>query len=167
MPACRQQCQQSTNSRYHFQGPTIESNMFPTGRRLDHFWPFQNNQTNMYCSGNSQFSCQIFPLGQSATLCPRKPVPYCYHYQITLHTGQGIQKIPRNISIKKQCLPPSMYYRMMSIEAVVKAQFAYANNLKIIIPRQATAAVCTIYKYLVNNKPWECSIGHIVPRILV
>ena len=58
-----------------------------------------------------------------------------------------------------------MYYHVKSIEAVVEAQFAYADDLKIIIPEQATTAVCTIYKYRTKNKPWECPICDIVPRI--
>ena len=37
--------------------------------------------------------------------------------------------------------------------------------LEITIPEHVTAAVLTLYKYLVKNKPWECPIGHIVPKI--
>ena len=78
--------------------------------------------------------------------------------------AKASKKCKEDISAKKQRLPPSMYYRMTSIEAVVEAQFAYANDLKITIPEHATAGVLIIYKYLVKNKPWECPIGHIVPR---
>ena len=80
--------------------------------------------------------------------------------------AKGSKKCQEDISTKKQRLPPSMYYRMTSIEAVVEAQFAYADDLEITIPKQATAFVCTIYKYLVRNQPWKCPFGHIIPRIL-
>ena len=80
--------------------------------------------------------------------------------------AKASKKCQEDISAKNQRLPPSMYYCMTNIEAVTEAQFAYADNLKITIPEHATAAVFTIYKYLVKNKPWECPIGHIVPRTL-
>ena len=87
--------------------------MFPGGRRLDCLRSFQNDQINMYRSGNSQFSCRIFPLGQSTTLCPRKPS--LYRYQKALPTGKSIQKYQEDISVKKQHLPLSNYYCMTSI----------------------------------------------------
>ena len=53
---------------------------------------------------------------------------------------------------------------MTSIKAVVEAQFAFTEDLKIDIPDQATSAVLTLFKHLVKKQPWECPSGHIVPK---
>ena len=78
--------------------------------------------------------------------------------------AKASKKCREDISIKKRRLPPSMYHRMVSISAVIEAKFAFADDLKINIPEQATSAILTLYKYLMKNEPWECPIGHIVPR---
>ena len=79
--------------------------------------------------------------------------------------AKASKKFREEISISKTRLPTSMYYRMNSIAAGMEAQFVYANDLEMKIGEQITTAVLIIYDYLFNNEPWECPIGHIVPRV--
>ena len=90
---CWQGRQLQTNDCSHLHKQTNKNNMCLGGRKMDCLQPVQNGQTNMYRSRNSQFSYGIFPLGQSTTLCPRKPATYCH--QKALSKGNSIQKIPR------------------------------------------------------------------------
>ena len=54
---------------------------------------------------------------------------------------------------------------MNIIGAAREAQFVYADDLELEIGKTITEAVLTIYNYLLSNEPWECPIGHIVPRV--
>ena len=40
---------------------------------------------------------------------------------------------------------------MKSIKLILEAQFAYANDLKVIIPNQMTYYILIIYNYLIPN----------------
>ena len=54
---------------------------------------------------------------------------------------------------------------MKSIGAKDEAAYVYRNDLKVIINETITARILILFRYLTQNKPWECPIGHIVPRI--
>ena len=93
----------------------------------------------------------------------RKPASYAY--KETIQAGGSINKSLNRNQHQEKWLPTSMYYCMKSIKVVLEVQFAYANDLRIIISDQVTVVVLIIYKYLWKNQPWEYLIGHIVPRV--
>ena len=71
----------------------------------------------------------------------------------------------KQIEEKQNRLPPALFHRMKSIEAIDEAAYVYSNHMKVIILKTVTSRICILFKYLTQNEPWECPIGHIVPRI--